>query len=249
MNTIISGLTGSIIVLSPHYDDAAFSLGATLALSGRGLVANLFTHGAHRARAPAPMFPPTELVATVSALRQEEDRAFAARLGLQRVDFGLPEPALMGMGIHDQRCVDRSREALRAPLVAALAEWTAAGPVTLFCPAGIGGHANHLATRAVVIEQLPALSRRARVLFYEDLPYAGRWRQRRAGIADLRRALAGYRLARRDQPVGKPEAKLELIRLYASQHREPPTTLRHFSPRVALPLGPHEAAWDVVTAS
>ena len=249
MNTISSGPSSGIVVLSPHYDDAAFSLGATLAAAGSGLVANLFTRGAHRALAPAPMFPPAELVAEVSALRQAEDRDFAERLGLQRVDFGLDEPALLGMGIRDPRGIEPSRDVLRGPLLAALAEWTAAGPVTLFCPAGIGGHANHIATRAVVIEAMPRLGGRARVLFYEDLPYAGRWRQRRAGLADLRRALRGHRLVRRIHAVSDPATKLALIRLYASQHREPPKTLRGFSPRTMWPPLAHESAWEAITAS
>lgn len=249
MNTISSGSSSGIVVLSPHYDDAAFSLGATLAAAGSGLVANLFTRGAHRALARAPVLPPAELVAEVSALRLAEDRAFTERLGLQRLDLGLDEPALLGMGIRDPRCLELSREALRGPLLAALAEWTAARPVTLFCPAGIGGHANHLATRALVIEALPRLSGRARVLFYEDLPYAGHWRQRRAGLADMRRALPGYRLLRRTHTVSDPAAKLGLIRLYASQHREPPKTLRGFSPRAPWPLISHEAAWEVITTS
>ena len=249
MNTILSGPAGRNIVLSPHHDDAAFSLGATLAGAGAGLLVNLFTRSAHRASVRAPLLPPAELVATVSAERQAEDEAFTAGLRLERLDLGLDGPELMGLRFRDPGCVGASLAALRAPLSALLTEWVAAGPVTLFCPAGIGGHGNHLATRQVVIEALPELAGRARVLFYEDLPYASRWTARRDGLSDLRSALGGMRLVRRTLRVGDVAGKLGLINLYPSQHRQAPVTLKRFSPAAIWPLGAHEAAWEAITAS
>ena len=233
------------IVLSPHYDDAAFSLGCTLAETGAGLLVNLFTRSAHRAGTKAPLFPPEDLVAAVSAERRAEDEVFSSRLGLERLELGLPEPALMGLHFHDPGCVEASVEVLRTPLSSLLAEWVAAGPVTLFCPAAIGGHANHLATRAVVMEALPLLAGRARVLFYEDLPYASHWAVRQEGVADLRRALAGQRVARRAERADAA-IKLELVNLYPSQHRRPAQGLKRFSPAWIWPFGPHEAAWALI---
>jgi len=213
------------------------------------LLVNLFTQSAYRATAKPPLPPPAELVATVSAERRAEDEAFAGRLGLDRLDLGLDGPELMGFGFRDPGCAEASLAVLRAPLSALLREWVAAGPVTLFCPAGIGRHGNHLATRQVVIEALPELVGRARVLFYEDLPYASRWRARRDGLRDLRSALGGMRLVRRTLRVGDVAGKLGLINLYPSQHRQAPVTLKRFSPAAIWPLGPHEAAWEGVTAS
>lgn len=213
------------------------------------MLVNLFTQSAHRASARAPLPPPAELVEMVSAERRAEDEAFAARLRLERLDLGLDGPELMGLRFRDPRCVEASLLVLRAPLSALLRECVAVGPVTLFCPAGIGGHGNHLATRQVVVEALPELAGRARVLFYEDLPYASRWTVRRDGLRDLRSALGGRRLVRRTLRVGDVAGKLGLVNLYPSQHRQAPVTLKRFSPAAIWPFGPHEAVWEGVTGS
>lgn len=235
------------IVLSPHYDDAAFSLGATLAAAGGGTLVNLFTRSAHRALAPAPMLPPPELVEEVSAERGAEDAVFAARLGLRRIELGFGEPALSGLRIRDERGLAPSVAVLREPLAEVLRDMLGQGmPAVLYCPAGIGGHVNHLATREVVIAMLAGFGAAVRVLFYEDLPYASRWRVRREGIAALRAALPGRRLVRRTMRVADRQAKLALVNLYASQHVTPPTALKRFSPAALWPIGPHEAAWEVL---
>ena len=227
------------LYLSPHYDDAAFSLGAWIAGQPGGLLVNIFTRSEYTHDKVATG------VDAVSALRAAEDRVFASRFGLDQVALGLEEPSLRGRGSRDASGVDEDAGLLRAPLTALLDQWVD-GETVVFCPAGIGGHVNHLATRLVAWEWAVARGREQQVRFYEDLPYASRPHLRRRGLQGLRAATAGWRLERRAWRAG-PE-KLELVGLYPTQ-LDPEWTARRFSPFAFWPLGRHEAVWLPVTSS
>jgi len=232
------------IYLSPHHDDIAFSLGARIAAEPGGRLVNLFTRSGYVAGAALDQAPEAATIARISALRLAEDEAFAGRYGLERIDLGLDESPVRGRSPWDLRGLADDIAQLRAPLTTLLRK---AGRARVFCPAGIGGHVNHLAVRAVVIELLPELERRGEVLFYEDLPYASSSRTRRRWLSDLRTALGGRRLRRRPSAAGA--AKLVAVNLYPSQHDGEVTSLRRFSPRTFWPIGPHEAVWQAFTTS
>jgi LmbE family N-acetylglucosaminyl deacetylase len=225
--------SANIIYLSPHYDDAAFSVGAWIATHPGGLLVNLFTRSEFTATEPA------RTVAEVSAMRAAEDQVFAERFGLDVVALELEEPSLRGRKSRDATSVDDDIGQLRAPLFRLLDERWQEGNA-IFCPAAIGGHVNHLATRLTACEWAVARGRESCLRFYEDLPYASRPHLRRRGVAALRAALIGWHLRREAWPASP--AKLGLIGLYPSQLDRPPT-LRRFSPATLWPLGWHEAVW------
>lgn len=236
----------SHIYLSPHHDDIAFSLGAYSLDHGGGTIVNLFTRGAYTKIAPVSPNPDPETIRRTSAMRRAEDEAFCRAARLQRHDLGLSEPQLRGRHSRDPAGIPDDVAQLEAPLLGMLGRLFSElpAPRLLFCPAGIGGHANHLATRAVVIANLGWIESMADVMFYEDLHYAGRWRVRMRGLNDLKRAMAGRRGVREAWTVRDEVKKLELINLYASQHEEPVTTLGHrYSPAALWPRGAHEAVW------
>lgn len=168
----------TVLALSPHLDDAAFSCGATLAqLVDRGwrvVMATAFT-----ATVPHPtgfalacqtdkgLAPEVDYM----ALRRAEDRAAATILGIADVRWlGLREaphrgyhsaPALFA-GIRD------GDEAWRelAPLVAALRQELQ--PDLVLCPQGLGGHVDHRhMIRAVAAGPGPGAT-----AYYRDTPYA-----------------------------------------------------------------------------
>lgn len=232
------------IYLSPHHDDVAFSLGALVAAAPGGTLVNLFTRSGYVAGTPTDRRPDAATIERVTLLRRAEDEAFARRYRLERLDLGLDEPPLFGRSPWELGGLADDIAQLRAPLTALLQRATPGARI--FCPAGIGGHVNHLAVRALVIELLLELAG-CEVLFYEDLPYASSSRARWHAIADLRAALKGRKLRRRSWAAA-PD-KLAAVNLYPSQHAATPTSLRRFSPRAIWPLGPHEAVWGVITAS
>lgn len=227
------------LYLSPHYDDAAFSLGGWIAGRPGGLLVNIFTRSEYthdKAVTGAD---------AVSALRAAEDRVFAARFGLDELALGLEEPSLRGRRSRDASGVGDDAGLLRSPLTALL-DQRVDGETAVFCPAGIGGHVNHLATRLVAWEWAVARGREKQLRFYEDLPYASRPHLRRRGLRGLRTATAGWRLERRAWRAA-PE-KLELAKLYPTQ-LDPEWTARRFSPFAFWPLGRHEAVWVPITSS
>lgn len=237
------------IYLSPHHDDIAFSLGAWVADHPGGVVLNLFTRSDYVAGAAQPRHADAGTIAAVTELRRREDEDFCGRFDLGRLDLGLEEPGLLGRRPFDATRLADDVATLRPRLLAGLDDLLGAGAGRrrLFCPAGIGGHVNHLATRAVVLGDLDRLAGRAEVLFYEELPYAASARVRRSGLADLRLAVGDRRLQRIAWRADA--AKLPAINLYASQHRRPVRSLRRFSPAAWWPPGRHEAVWRLLTAS
>lgn len=232
------------VYLSPHYDDIAFSLGAWVAARPGGLLLNLFTRSGYVAGTPTDHWPDAATIDRVMMLRRKEDTAFSERHQLRRLDLGLEEPPVRKRTPWDLEGLADDIEQVRAPLAELLRSMSPGA--RLFCPAGIGGHVNHLAVRAVVIDLLPELVGRVDVLFYEDLPYAASRRKRRRGVADLRLALTGRRLRR--QTWAAASGKLEAVNCYPSQLPRP-ASLRQFSPRTLWPIGPHEAVWHLITAS
>lgn len=237
------GGKGGNIYLSPHRDDAAFSLGALIARTPGGTLVNIFTRSEYVA-VPLPLGDGMARADVVSALRAAEDAGFVARYGLEQRDLGLDEPSMRGRAIFgDPAQVEPELPLLRAPLTAMLDELVADGPRLVFCPAGIGGHADHLLTRRVTLEWAVSRDRLGLLRFYEDLPYAHKRRVRAKGLRWLQQAVP-TRLRRTAWPAG--EEKLVALSAYPSQHRHPPT-LQQFRPAAVWPIGPHEAVWGAVT--
>lgn len=240
------------VFLSPHHDDVCFSLAGSVVAMGGGDLVDLFTRSAYVERAMTLPADPAERVEAVTRLRTAEDEAFAARCGLERHDLGLDEPGLRGRTSFDLSALRPEVERLSAPLLALLERLAAregSQRAMLFCPLGIGGHVNHVATLVAVAAALPRLTPRYRVYFYEDLHYASRAGARETGLERARRALRGAALARRAVPLSPRRFadKMALVALYRSQHRGEPDPSR-FTPAAPGAAGPHEAVWSFAAA-
>jgi LmbE family N-acetylglucosaminyl deacetylase len=229
-----------VIVLSPHFDDACFSLGGFLKALGHGILINIFTHGRYVVQ---PRLARADLTQdAVRYVRDKEDRAFAAACGLVRHDLECEEPALRRRrpgemaGLADD--VAQIEDKLLALLFALAAE--SGTPAALFVPLGIGRHVNHRAAIEVILRNLARLQPFFECYFYEELPYASNLFHRMA---------ARERLNHRAGPVRRHafaapwREKRALIGLYQSQLRGAPSFFR-FRP-AAFPLAAHEAFWSL----
>lgn len=233
-----------IVVLSPHFDDACFSLGSFLAAAGTGRLINLFTRTTFLVKAEGGEGGRHPAAEDVEALRRQEDETFAARCGLHRVDLGCTEPALLGRRPCDLTHIEADLAQLDEPLGQALARFTAGPPrPLLLVPAGIGGHANHVATREWAIRHLEALEDAYDVLLYEDLPYAAHAFARRHALNALR-ADSRLVLGRREVRIADWAVKAALIGCYPSQLHHAPRP-RQFRPAAARPWPTHEAFWPI----
>lgn len=214
----------SRVVLSPHLDDAALSLGGTIArwtaARERILVVTV------AAGSPPPGASLSSFAASlhrawgigsadVVALRRREDEAAMAILGadaerLERLDavYRLPQrydgdAALLGEPALEDR--------LGLDLASDLAPILAASPqAEILAPLAVGGHVDHRVVHRVATE----LARQGReVCFYEDFPYAAR-----PSAVEDRRAAIGSTL----EPVtldiaATLDRKVAAVLAYASQ--------------------------------
>jgi hypothetical protein len=199
-----------LLLLSPHSDDIAFSLGGLLAAGSafRGWERHqvtLFVRSCH-----APYAPQLDSVAAVTRARCQEDDAFCAYHGIRLHRLDLEETLVRGYPSV------ASIFALRRPEDDPLFERTCHevaravdGFDLVLSPLGIGGHIEHALVREACRRT------RADVLYYEDLPYAGDYSN-----AELDRAGAGFALEMRCRSFDIEAAlvsKCDRLLAYASQ--------------------------------
>jgi len=168
-------LSGAYII-SPHRDDAAFSLGLTTqALLGREVsvcIVNCFTISNY-----AP-YATVNTVSDVSELRLQEDKTFLAGLAAEQlagfVDIGRVD-ALLRLRSHTSRVRTRRRlnetdsEEIRG-LSTDLSHVVRSG--ICLAPLALGDHLDHRIARNAAIFSVRSTG--ALLGFYEDQPYAAR---------------------------------------------------------------------------
>jgi len=174
-----------ILILSPHRDDAAFSLSLAITnwLTARHTVTilNIFTRSRFAPYSDAAFVHENDELSYVSAMRLREDE-----LWVRRIKESLPKGHKNNLHIFDLNLKDAPIR-LRIPLEAvnttpvnpadpsiekirkALTRHAAEGTMqAIVIPAALGNHVDHLTIREAAqpfTEQLPTA-------FYEDLPYA-----------------------------------------------------------------------------
>jgi LmbE family N-acetylglucosaminyl deacetylase len=171
------------VYLSPHLDDAVYSCG--------GLIAQQIDQDAHVAivtlcagDAPAGELSPFAAAlhshwaagASPIVIRRAEDLAACARLGAQALHLDLQD-AIYRRGA-DGMWLYQTHEAIfgplhpaEGPLVDRVAEMLSPhcpAKAEMYCPLGIGGHADHRLMR-MAAERLGR-----RLWYYSDFPYAAR---------------------------------------------------------------------------
>jgi len=236
------------IYLSPHPDDVCFSLGILASLSGAGTLITVFSKSSFISEPISLSGNSAARAQRVTAIRTAEDRRFAAAAGLRFMRLGFLDAPLRGRFAFDGSHAIQDAEIIENPLLFAMNQLAGGRPAGLrpwlFCPMGIGGHADHLAVRWAVLRNLTQLRSTYQIGFYEDLPYASKWRLRLKGLASFDCGWGGRPLRRHSLYLGANlQRKLDLVRIYTSQFRRLPTTIERFSPARMLPSSPHEGLW------
>ena len=165
-----------IVVVSPHRDDAAFSLSLAIQFwlaAGQSVeVINCFTRSEYAPFSDAASVHANDRMSYVSALRSREDVMWRRQhgAGLTLRDLNLKDaPLRLHCSIdevcsHDTNPADKTFAKVRSTL-----ERTQADALVL--PLGLGTHVDHLTARDAARAAWPMNSPCA---FYEDLPYAAR---------------------------------------------------------------------------
>jgi LmbE family N-acetylglucosaminyl deacetylase len=166
-----------IVAISPHLDDAAFSVGGLLAAHARaGDRVTIVTCFTGNVRAPTGFALACQLDKGLSpevdymALRRAEDRAACAVIGVTAVHLPLLEAPHRGYASAPELFARRrDDDTMLAPLTAALVgQIEALAPDLLLGPLAVGDHVDHWLVR----DALAAIGHP--LLLWEDWPYLTR---------------------------------------------------------------------------
>ncbi|MGE5609426.1 MAG: PIG-L deacetylase family protein [Bacillota bacterium] len=199
------------VVVSPHPDDAAFSVGGMMlrqAATSRVVVLDVFTHTAWwRYGEPDPD--------RVVAMRYAEEKLMSRLAGVELRMLGLPEALLRGYELGQVFAAQPGKADLRvaaeigATVRTLAAEWPGA---QWWLPMGIGGHLDHRLVRDTAANALQTAGVTG-VRFYEDQPYAAEG----CNLVDSGNWAGRPRVSLDVDISGWLRWKLELCRVYASQ--------------------------------
>jgi LmbE family N-acetylglucosaminyl deacetylase len=220
-----------LTILSPHRDDAIFSLGLALSeWAGQPElnidVVNFFTVSQY-----APRTPLTSITG-ISAARAREDRLTLREAGLciQQTSLELLDAPLR-TGLHwSQVCRPEVWHVVNAELVEQLARKLDQrfNDAIMLAPLGLGNHLDHITVRQAALRA----ARAKRLAFYEDLPYAS-WTPELDIHQHVRKIEGETRLTFRPTVLrGRPSfsTKLRLASRYRSQiSRQEAATIARYS--------------------
>ncbi len=234
------------IYLAPHSDDACFSLGHLAKSRGRGTLLTVFAQSTYVAGGGAS---DAKATARVTRLRMIEDARFAQACGLEPQWLRFADAQARGDDPFATAGAPQAMQKVRDAVLRFLSSSTLGLALErkpwLFCPAGIGGHVDHVALAWLVSRRWRALSARFRIAFYEDLHYASNAKRRDAGVARLHAMLPKASWSRIEVPMSARDAqeKLRLVRLYGSQLEPKLDRIDAFTPATGPDAAPHEALW------
>lgn len=183
-----------LVVVSPHRDDAAFSLGLALETWIRDghtvTVLNCFTQSSYAPYSDVEAVHANDRTSFVSALRKREDQAWNKLLGdrLRFYDLDLLDaPLRLNCSTEEVLTVairpgDRALARVQGA-IAKLVGHATQERTWVVAPLAMGGHIDHRIVHQAALQALAAED--APLALYEDLPYAAR-----EGEADRLPALA-----------------------------------------------------------
>jgi LmbE family N-acetylglucosaminyl deacetylase len=150
-------VTSGAVILSPHLDDAVLSCWSILTEVAPVTVINVFAGlpPACHPLAPGDRFTGAESSHERALERVHEDAAVLGALRRERVNLEFLANQYRGSEQDVKPVVDAILQAIGRPDV-------------IYAPAGIGGHPDHLLTRAAAIA---LMHRGSTVTLYADLPY------------------------------------------------------------------------------
>ncbi|GLW05850.1 hypothetical protein Misp01_09800 [Microtetraspora sp. NBRC 13810] len=156
-----------VLLLSPHPDDIAWSLGGTLARM-RGNSAELHVLTFFTQTRYAPSHPANGDPREVSRVREEEERAWARENGVLLRRATLEDASLRGYDDDTEMGAEPAEDVVRQVAEHVRTTVSDVDPGLVLVPLAAGGHVDHAAVRLAAAELVPP----ARLAWYEDLPYA-----------------------------------------------------------------------------
>lgn len=169
----------NILVLSPHRDDAAFSMSIALNRwlndGHRVTILNVFTRSLYAPHSDAATVHVNDQLAYISALRKREDEQFLKQIpGANILDLNMKDAPIRLRCDSAAVCdMDADANDTAIPKILKAIAPLRVGPrafAALVLPLALGHHVDHRTVR----DALLSLSASMPCAFYEDLPYATR---------------------------------------------------------------------------
>ncbi|AZF21565.1 PIG-L deacetylase family protein [Pseudomonas sp. R3-52-08] len=156
-----------ILLLSPHADDVAYSIGGIVARLSKRVDLSLMTIFGYSGWA-LPQASCEKSADAISAEREREDRAYCAR---RRIDYDLllcPDSFVMGYDEVTELSIAATDDPRTDDVVNMIRNAVACRlPEVVLAPCGLGGHVDHQIVR-IAADALHHIE----VLYYEDVPYS-----------------------------------------------------------------------------
>lgn len=228
----------SVVVISPHPDDAALSIGGLLRLVpfSQLVVLTVFTGSRW-----APLSDGQADIDQVSTTRSDEDQRYATAIGADRRDGGLPDSSARSLPDAAWMQLPAPDDPLHRAVGAVVADaLRRTRPGYLLCPAALGGHVDHVLARDAALSVVDEL---VCPVLYEDIPYAAELSGEE--IAANVRGVAAEARAVVIDISDVFAAKLAGIEMYASQIRplELAATVHHARQTAGSTSGAAERLW------
>ena len=210
------------VFLSPHFDDLAFSLSGHLLDWREGFLVNIFSVCNRVTSKYKSQNPMHYDVTSVSKIRDAEDILFCNQFYLNRFNLEMSEATVRGehhFNLNGLEPLKNELSNILIPFLLQLVEADQQAKLALYCPMGIGGHIDHLATLQVVIGNYQVLRQFFDIYFYEEFPYASSKLIRKTGLINFYSCFenAQYRNFVKQLNTAEVEAKIDLISIYQSQ--------------------------------
>lgn len=157
-----------VLILSPHPDDVAYSLGGTVRQFSHSFECTILT--VFNQSCYAPSYAGLSSTSEVTRVRDDEDLRYARWVNARRVALDFADASVLGHTAESELRASFLDERFEAVCRALDAAGAAHSPDVVFAPLALGGHVDH----RIVFEALRRSTslRAARVFYYEDLPYA-----------------------------------------------------------------------------
>lgn len=156
-----------ILLLSPHADDVAYSIGGIVARLSMRADLSLLTIFGHSGWALPQALCGTSTDA-ISAVREQEDRAYCAR---RRINYDLlfcPDSFVMGYDNAMELGIAVTDDPRTEGVVSLIRNAVACRlPQIVLAPCGLGGHVDHQ-----IVRMAADALHHVEVLYYEDIPYS-----------------------------------------------------------------------------
>lgn len=159
----------NIVLLSPHLDDVALSIGGSVYNFPPQTTCTLVT--VFSSSGYAPGCPDLSDVAEVTRMRHQEEQRYAKQIGAQLILLDFPDTSLLGYSEEQMQGDCQTDERFAAVCAAVNQSLTTLQPDLIFAPLALGDHIDHkMVFEAVQCSQYAQAKRP--ILYYEDLPYA-----------------------------------------------------------------------------